>query len=433
MAIWDEAHECMDRERLEAFQLERLRELVGRVRGSVPFYRGRLDDAGLAPGDLTCLDDVRRLPFTQKADFRHEYPRGMFAVPGREVVEVHSTSGTTGRPVVCGFTARDLETWAELVCRLAVAVGVGRDDVAQVTLGYGMFTGGFGLHYGLQRAGAQVLPVSSGNTERQIRLMRDLGTTVLIATPTYALHLGDVLRDSGVTVDELSLRLGLFGAEACTDEMRTHIEAMLPLVATDNYGLTEVLGPGVAGECECRAGMHVNEDHFVVECLDPETDRPVPDGELGELVFTALTRECSPVLRYRTHDISSVTRAGCDCGRTTARIGKVVGRTDEMFIINGVNVFPSAVEKVLFATGGVRPFYRIVLERRDGLDTFDVQVEVEDELFSGPRQALLDLERRLTAELKDALLVRPGVTLLRPGCIEASAGKTRRVFDRREG
>ncbi len=309
MAIWDAEHECMDRERLEVLQAQRLRELTERVRERVPFYRERFAGAGFEPGDVTELDDILGLPFTEKTDFRREYPSGMFAVPGHEVVEVHSTSGTTGKPVVCGFTAADLETWAELVCRLAVAVGVGSDDVAQVTLGYGMFTGGFGLHYGLQRAGAQVLPVSSGNTERQIRFMCDLGTTVLIATPTYALHLGDVLRDSGVSAEELELRLGLFGAEACTEEMRRHIESLLPLVATDNYGLTEVLGPGVAGECECRSGMHVNEDHFVVECLDLDTGRPVPDGELGELVFTSLTRECSPVLRYRTHDISSVTRA----------------------------------------------------------------------------------------------------------------------------
>jgi phenylacetate-CoA ligase len=254
---------------------------------------------------------------------------------------------------------------------------------------------------------------------------------VLVATPTYALHLGDLFQDGGVPAEGLSLRLGLFGAEACSDEMRAHIESMLPLVATDNYGLTEVLGPGVAGECECRAGMHVNEDHFIVECLDPRTGRPVPDGEFGELVFTSLTRECSPVVRYRTHDISSVTRAACECGRTTARIGKIVGRTDEMFIINGVNVFPSAVEKVLFAMEGVRPFYRIVLERRDGLDVLDVQVEVEDALFSGPRERLAELQRRATALLKDALMVRPTVTLLHPGWLETSAGKTRRVFDQR--
>jgi len=421
----------MDRERLEALQAQRLRALTGRLRAQVPFYRERFAAVGFEPGDVGELDDVRDIPFTEKTDFRREYPRGMFAVPGDQVVELHSTSGTTGKPVVCGFTATDLETWAELVCRLAVAVGVGSDDVAQVTLGYGMFTGGFGLHYGLQRAGAQVVPVSAGNTERQIRFLRDLGTTVLVATPTYALHLGDVLQDSGVPAKDLRLRLGLFGAEACSDGMRRHIEAMLPLVATDNYGLTEVLGPGVAGECEHRTGMHVNEDHFIVECLDPDTGAPLPDGALGELVFTSLTRECSPVLRYRTHDISSLTRARCVCGRTSARIGKVVGRTDEMFIINGVNVFPSAVEKVLFAFAGVRPFYRILLERRDGLDTFEVQVEVEDGLFSGPREALLELEGRATAELKDALMARPTVTLLRPGTIETAVGKTKRVFDRR--
>ena len=382
MTIWDPVHETMDREPLEALQLERLRGMLAHVSERVPFYRDRLGDAGFEPGDLTSLDDVALLPFTEKKDFRDQYPTGLFAVPRGEVVEVHSTSGTTGKPVVCGFTAGDLETWAELVCRLAVAVGVGRDDVAQVTLGYGMFSGGLGLHYGLRRAGAEVLPVSAGNTERQIQFMRDLGTTVLIATPTYALHLGDVLCASGMSADELDLRLGLFGAEACSEQLRSHIEALLPLVATDNYGLTEVLGPGVAGECACRCGMHVAEDHFIVECLDPVTSRPVDDGEIGELVFTTLTRECSPVLRYRTRDLSTLTHERCACGRTCARLGKIVGRTDEMFIVNGVNVFPSAVERVLLRTAGVRPFYRIVLDEVEGLDSFDVQVEVDETVFS---------------------------------------------------
>ena len=430
MTIWDPTHETMDREHLEALQLARLRDLAARVYDRVPFYRTRFGDAGVEPGDLNGLDDLARLPFTEKSDFRDEYPTGLFAVPRADVVEVHSSSGTTGKPVVCGFTAADLETWAELVCRLAVAVGVGRDDVAQVTLGYGMFTGGFGLHYGLQRAGAEVLPLSAGNTERQIQFMRDLGTTVLIATPTYALHLGDVVRGSGLAAGELKLRLGLFGAEACSEQLRFHIEAMLPLVATDNYGLTEVLGPGVAGECECRSGMHVAEDHFIVECLDPATGRPVPDGEVGELVFTTLTRECSPVLRYRTRDLSTVTRATCACGRTLARIGKVVGRTDEMFIVNGVNVFPSAVEQVLLAVDGVKPFYRIVLDTVGGLDRFQVQVEVDGSVLADGAD-LSAFEERVAEELRAVLVVRPLVTALSPGAIERSEGKTRRVFDQR--
>ena len=433
MTIWDPVHETMDREPLEALQLERLRGMLAHVSERVSFYRERLGDAGFEPGDLASLADVALLPFTEKKDFRDQYPTGLFAVPRREVVEVHSTSGTTGKPVVCGFTAGDLETWAELVCRLAVAVGVGRDDVAQVTLGYGMFTGGLGLHYGLRRAGAEVLPVSAGNTERQIQFMRDLGTTVLVATPTYALHLGDVLCESDVPVAELRLRLGLFGAEACSEQLRSHIEALLPLVATDNYGLTEVLGPGVAGECACRCGMHVAEDHFIVECLHPVTSRPVADGEVGELVFTTLTRECSPVLRYRTRDLSTVTHAVCACGRTFARLGKMVGRTDEMFIVNGVNVFPSAVERVLLKAAGVRPFYRIVLDEAEGLDSFDVQVEVDETVFSAPEDERRAFACHLAEELRAALLVRPAVTLVRPGGIERSEGKTKRVLDQRPG
>jgi phenylacetate-CoA ligase len=430
MTIWDPEHETMDREALAALQLERLSGVLAHVHERVPFYRARLGDAGFEPGDLASLDDVALLPCTEKKDFRDQYPTGLFAVPRGDVVEVHSTSGTTGKPVVCGFTARDLETWAELVCRLAVAVGVGSDDIAQVTLGYGMFTGGFGLHYGLQRAGAEVMPVSAGNTERQIQFMRDLGTTVLVATPTYALHLGDVVRRSDVAAGELKLRLCLLGAEACSEQLRFHIEAMLPAVATDNYGLTEVLGPGVAGECDCRSGMHVAEDHFIVECLDPVTSRPADDGEVGELVFTTLTRECSPVLRYRTRDLSTVTRARCECVRTQARIGKVVGRTDEMFIVNGVNVFPSAVENVLFGLDRVRPFYRIVLDTVDGLDRFEVQVEVDAAVLADA-DAVQAFADHAAEELRTVLVVRPAVTALPAGAIERSEGKTKRVFDQR--
>jgi phenylacetate-CoA ligase len=431
MAIWDVRHECMDRERLEELQYRRLVDMLTRVHERVPFYRSRLDDAGFEPGDLTSLDDMRRLPFTEKADFRDNYPCGLFAVPLDEVVEIHSSSGTTGKPVVGGFTKADLETWAELVCRLTVAAGVGTDDVAQVAFGYGMFTGGFGLHYGLQRAGASVIPISAGNTARQVQFMRDFGTTVLIATPSYALYVGEVLQKREVPLHELRLRLGLFGAETCSEEMRRQIESRLPIVATDNYGLTEVIGPGVAGECECRSGMHVAEDHFIVECLDPSTGEPVADGEVGELVFSAVTRECSPVLRYRTRDLSTLTYERCACGRTLARMGKVVGRTDDMFIISGVNVFPSAIESVLFAIEGIEPFYQIVLGRSGSLDTFEVHVEVTDALFDGWMDDLRAFERRVTEELRSALLVRPRVKLVEPGSLERTEGKARRVIDHR--
>ena len=431
MTIWDPAHETIDRERLEALQLERLQGMLGRVYENVPFYRRRLDEAGFRPGDVKSLDDLAALPFTEKYDFRDEYPTGLFAVPLDEVVEIHSSSGTTGKPVVCGFTQNDLEIWTELVARLVVAAGVRRDDVAQISFGYGMFTGGFGLHYGLQRAGASVIPISAGNTARQIQFMRDFGTTVLICTPSYALYIGESVEKLGVPPEDLKLRLGLFGAEGCSEELRAQIEKRLPMKATDNYGLTEIIGPGVAGECECRDGMHIAEDHFIVECLDPATGRPVADGEVGELVYTAVTRECSPVLRYRTRDLSTLTHQTCACGRTVARMGKVVGRTDDMFIISGVNVFPSAVEQVLLAIEGVEPFYLIVLDRVNGQDTFEVQVEVTEELFDGWMDDLRAFERRVTEELRSALLVRPKVKLVEPGKLQRSEGKAQRVVDNR--
>jgi phenylacetate-CoA ligase len=431
MTIWDARHETMAREQLRALQLERLQDMLTRVYERVPFYRERLRAASVAPGDVRSLADVRRLPFTTKSDFRERYPFGMFAVPVDEVVEIHSSSGTTGKPVVAGFTRRDLDTWAELVCRIAVMAGVHADDVAQVSFGYGMFTGGFGLHYGLQRAGAAVVPISAGNTARQLQFMRDFGSTVLIATPSYALHLAEAIVRHA-TPKAFKLRLGMFGAEACSEEMRRRIESRVPMRATDNYGLTEVIGPGVSGECECRSGMHIAEDHFLVEVVDPTTDEPVAEGETGELVFTSMTRECSPVLRYRTRDLCSVTTERCACGRTLARMGKIVGRTDDMFIISGVNIFPSAVESVLFAIEGVEPYYQIVLERTGAMDTFEVQVEVTEAIFNGWMDDLRAFEQRVTEQLRSALLVRPKVKLVEPGTLERTEGKAKRVIDRRQ-
>jgi phenylacetate-CoA ligase len=431
MAIWDVANETMDREALASLQLERLRATVGRCYEAVPFYRSHLDAAGVGLSDIRSLDDLRRLPFTTKDDFRDNYPFGLFAVPQSAVVRIHSSSGTTGKPAVGGYTSADLEMWSELIARIVTAAGVTRDDVAQVSFGYGMFTGGFGLHYGLEKVGATVVPHSAGNTARQIQFMQDFGATVLIATPSYALYIGEVVRDQGVDLASLKLRLGLFGAEVCSDEMRAQIEARLPIRATDNYGLTEVIGPGVAGECECRCGQHVNEDHFIVECLDSASGEPVGEGEVGELVFTSLTKEALPVLRYRTRDLCTVRTERCECGRTTARLGKFRGRTDDMFIISGVNVFPSTIESVLLQIEGIEPHYVIVLGREHGQDTFEVHVEVTEQLFNGWMDDLRAFERQVSEQLRSVLLVRPKVRLVEPGSLERTTGKAKRVVDNR--
>jgi len=431
MAIWDERHECMDREELHALQLERLRTSLARMYHGVPLYRSRFQRAGATPDDIRSLEDLRRLPFTTKDDFRENYPFGLFAVPMDDVVRLHSSSGTTGKPVVAGYTAKDLDTWSELIARIVTAAGVHRGDVALISFGYGMFTGGFGLHYGLEKAGVAIVPHSTGNTARQLQFMQDFEVTVLVATPTYALYLGESVQAAGIPPEKLKLRLGLFGAEACSEEMRRQIEARLPMRATDNYGLTEVMGPGVAGECEQRCGMHVNEDHFILECLDPQTGEPVGEGEVGELVFTSLTKEALPVLRYRTRDLCTVTTERCVCGRTSARLGKFRGRTDDMFIVGGVNIWPSTIESVLLQIEGVEPHYVIMLDRKGGRDSFEVHVEVTEAVFNGWMDDLRDFEKQATERLRAVLLVTPKVRLVEPGSLERSAGKATRVIDNR--
>jgi phenylacetate-CoA ligase len=433
LPIWDVPNETMTRPECEALQLERLKRTVAYVYERVPPYRRKLDEAGVTPASVRSLADLHRLPFTTKDDFHDNYPYGLFAVPLDQVVRIHSSSGTIGRPVVVGYTSGDLDTWTDLIARLATAAGVTADDVAQIAFGYGMFTGGFGLHYGLERLGATVVPHSAGNTHRQLQFMHDFGTTVLVATPSYALYLGEMLERRGVDRSRFRLRLGLFGAEACSESMRRQIEARLSISATDNYGLTEVIGPGVAGECELKDGMHVAEDHFIVEVVDPDSGEPVEEGEVGELVFTSLTKEACPVLRYRTRDLSSVTWQPCACGRTTARLGKFRGRTDDMFVISGVNVFPSTIESVLLEIEGVEPHYQIVLRRKNGLDTFEVRVEVTEDLFDGWQDDLVAFERKIAEELRSTLLVRPKVKLVEPGTLERTTGKARRIFDMREG
>ncbi|MDN5347842.1 MAG: phenylacetate-CoA ligase [Clostridia bacterium] len=429
--IWDKENECRPRAEIEKIQLERLKETVERVYARVPFYRQALDARGLRPGDIRCLEDVRLLPFTTKDDLRNHYPYGLFAVPLKEVVRIHASSGTTGKPTVVGYTRRDLDTWAEVVARMVTEAGVTAGDVAHISFGYGLFTGAFGLHYGLERVGATVVPASAGNSRRQIMLMRDFGATVLVGTPSYALHLAEVAEAEGVDPRSLNLRLGLFGAEACSEEMRREIERRWGILATDNYGLSEVIGPGVAGECELKNGQHIAEDHFLVEVIDPRTGEPCPPGEPGELVITTLTKEALPLLRYRTRDISALMFEPCPCGRTTARLRKIAGRTDDMLIIRGVNVFPSQVESVLMEIEGVAPHYQLIVSRKGYMDELEVKVEVTERFFNGRFRQLEELAEMIEDRLETVLQLKAKVTLAEPFSIERSEGKAKRVIDLR--
>ncbi|WP_258358741.1 phenylacetate--CoA ligase family protein [Moorella sulfitireducens] len=429
--IWDLANECRSRADMEALQLARLQETVARVYERVPFYRQAMETKGIRPSDIRTLADIRLLPMTTKEDFRQNYPYGLFAVPLKEVVRLHASSGTTGKPIVVGYTRRDLETWTELVARLATMAGVTAEDVVQVVFGYGLFTGGFGLHYGLERVGATVVPAASGNSRRQIMLIRDFGTTVLVGTPSYVLHLAEVAGEEGIDPRELPVRLGLFGGEASSREMLKEIERRWGMLATDNYGLSEVMGPGVSGECEYQDGQHVAEDHFLVEILDPVTGEPCPPGVKGEVVITTLTKEALPVLRYRTRDISSLNFEPCRCGRTTARLAKITGRTDDMLIIRGVNVFPSQVESVLMEIEGVAPHYQLIISRRNYLDELEIQVEVDPEFFSDRYRELEELEEKVADRLHTVLQLKARVRLVEPHSIPRSEGKARRVIDLR--
>lgn len=431
--IWDETHEQISREQLEQLQLKRLKETVSRVYEKVPFYRQQFDAAGLLPNDIKSLEDIQALPFTTKDDLRKNYPFNLFAVDMEQVVRIHASSGTTGKPVVVGYTAKDIDTWTNLTARMVTLAGVTPKDVAQVAFGYGLFTGGFGLHYGLERAGAAVVPASGGNSEKQIMLMRDFGTTVLISTPTYALYLAEVAQKMGIDPSkDLKIRLGLFGGEPWTEEMRTEIERRWDMKATDNYGLSEVLGPGVAGECSFSAGHHIAEDHFLMEVIDPVTGKNVGFDQEGELVFTSLTKEAFPVLRFRTKDISVVTAERCSCGRTTARMRKVTGRTDDMLIIRGVNVFPSQIESVLMEMEGVSPHYRINVTRRGYLDELEILLEVPEDKFTGRFKELEVLENKIRQKLYSVLSINAKVRLVEPHTLERTSGKAKRVYDYRK-
>ncbi|MBE0504154.1 MAG: phenylacetate--CoA ligase [Desulfuromonadales bacterium] len=431
MNIWDRQHECMPREELEQLQLERLQATLNRVYKNVSCYRNKFNAAGIIPEDIQSLADLSRLPFTEKEDLRLNYPYGMFAVPLREVVRIHSSSGTTGKPTVVGYTRHDLDTWSNLVSRFMTAAGVTHDDVVQIAFGYGLFTGAFGLHYGTEMIGASVIPMSGGNTDKQIMIMQDYKTSVLVCTPSYALTIADRMEKLGVKPQDLSLRVGLFGGEPWSEEMRRQIEERLHIVATDNYGLSEVMGPGIAGDCLQKCGMHIFEDHFIPEIIDPQTCEVLPPGSVGELVLTSLTKEAFPMIRYRTRDITRLDYAPCACGRTLVRMQKTMGRSDDMLIIKGVNVFPTQIEEILFQVEGCEPHYQLVIERIDNVDRLEVQVEVNESIFfdemKRQREFVLAVEKRLA----NALGIGVKVKLVEPSSILRSEGKAQRVVDRR--
>jgi len=429
---WNKEAECMSEERLRELQLERLKDVVKRAYESVPFYKKKFDEVGLKPEDIKSLDDVKYIPFTSKMDMREAYPFGMFAVPMEEVVELHTSSGTTGKPVVAGYTKEDIELWGELMARCLTMIGVTKKDIVQIAYGYGLFTGGLGFHYGVHKIGATVVPASAGNTRRQIQLMKDFGTTMIACTPSYALYLSEYAKEEmGIDPSSLKLRVGSFGAEMWTEEMRREIERRFGLEAYNVYGLTEIIGPGVAHECTAKSGLHVWEDHFLVEIIDPETGEVLPEGKEGELVITTLTRKAMPMLRFRTRDITTLHRERCECGRTVARIERIKGRSDDMIKVRGVMLFPYQIEQAILEVQGVEPHYQIVLTRPHYLDEIEVQVEMSKEVFSDDVRTIENLRRKLEKRIEETVGVRVKVTLVEPKSIPRSEGKAKRVIDKR--
>jgi phenylacetate-CoA ligase len=430
--IWNSQAETMPRGKLRELQSERLRVVLKTVCEKVPFYREHFSKLGLRAEAVKDINDLSKIPFTKKADLQAGYPYGMFAVPMRDVVRIHSSSGTTGQPTVVGYTRTDIENWAELIARLLTAGDVTRDDIVQIAFGYGLFTGGFGLHYGAEKIGAAVVPVSSGNTGRQIMVMKDFGTTALVCTPSYALYLAEAIAEKNIGRNELSLRVGMFGAEPWSENMRKEIESRLQISATDNYGLSEVMGPGVSMECGEKHGMHISEDHFIPEIIDPDTGEVQPPGTSGELVLTTLTREAIPVIRYRTRDITSLIAEPCPCGRTFVRMTKPTGRTDDMLIIRGVNVFPSQIETVLMEMEETEPHYKLIVTREGALDNLEVQVEVNERFFSDEMRVMRAIEDKIRDNMRIMLGLTVKVKLVEPKTIERSEGKAKRVLDLRK-
>jgi phenylacetate-CoA ligase len=430
--IWNEYLESMDRERLTQLQGERLSAMIERLYYNVPFYRKQFQKNGLEPGDIQRLDQLPLLPFTTKQDLRDNYPFGLFAVPVSDVVRLHASSGTTGKPTVVGYTRKDVDIWSEVVARTLTSAGAGKTDVLHIAYGYGLFTGGLGIHYGAEKIGATVIPISGGNTQRQLQLMRDFGSTILACTPSYALFLAEAMAEAGMPIGSFKLKAGVFGAEPWTEEMRREIESKLNIKAIDIYGLSEVIGPGVASECMDQCGLHVFEDHFIPEIIDPKTLEVLPYGAMGELVFTCVTKEALPLLRYRTRDLTILNPEKCSCGRTMVRMKKCLGRSDDMLIIRGVNVFPSQIETVLLEMNETKPHYLLIVDRVNNLDVLEVWVEVDGQLFSDEIRKLENLKKKIQHNIESVLGINASVKLVEPKTIERSEGKAKRVIDKRK-
>jgi len=430
--LWEPVVETLPTKQLGELQIERLRAMLQNAYDNVPFYRKKLVEAGVKPADVGCHGDLVDLPFTTKIDLRDHYPFGMFARPRDQIVRVHASSGTTGNPTTVGYTRADITTWGDLIARTLAGGGVKPGDLLQNAYGYGLFTGGLGLHFGAEHLGCTVVPISGGNTERQLKIMRDFGATALSCTPSYAMYLADAARDRGLRPEDLPIRVGFHGAEPWTNELRVQIEAGLGIDALDIYGLSEMGGPGVAFECLCKAGMHINEDHYMAEIVDPETLRLLPEGEVGELVLTTLSREAQPLIRFRTRDLCSLSSDPCACGRTSTRMSKPIGRSDDMLIIRGVNVFPSQIEEVLMSTPEIEPHYQIVVDRKGYLDVIEVWVEVGEDIFAETMGDLERFQRRVQAQIYNVLNIQAAVKLKEPKAIQRSEGKAVRVIDKRK-
>jgi phenylacetate-CoA ligase len=429
--MWNKKYEAIDRDKLRTLQFLRLKQTLERVYQLVPFYRDSFKEAGIEPGDIRSLEDLDKLPFTVKNDLRDNFPYGLFTVDLNEVVRIHSSSGTTGIPTVVGYTQRDLETWAELMARTLTAGGATSESVVHVAYGYGLFTGGLGAHYGAEKIGATVVPISGGQTRRQVKMMKDLGTTLLACTPSYALYIAETIAEMDLSPDDLKLESGVFGAEPWSENMRRVIEEKLQIDAYDIYGLSEIIGPGVSYECPAKAGLHISEDHFIPEIIDSESGKVLPEGTEGELVITTISKEALPMIRYRTRDITRLTSEPCSCGRTHSRMTKISGRTDDMIIIRGVNVFPSQVESILLEMGETEPHYQLVVDRVGSLDTLQVLVEVSEQMFSDHIRGLETLENRIRVEIDNLLGVSADIKLVEPKSIPRSEGKAQRVIDKR--